>query len=81
MIYSYCLTRFIHLSVLLDFGAPNPSRHHKSCSQSLGGGLPGDLPLALEEQRLQHRRVGMAEARLRRPRYLLEVSEAGKSGC
>ena len=65
---------FLHLSGLLDFGAPNPGRQHKACIRHLGGRRPGRLPLSLKVWRLRHQRIGVAED-------LLGVSVASKTGC
>ena len=78
---TYCLPLFLHPSVLLAFGAPNPGRRHIACIQRRGGGRLGGLPLALEGWRCRPQRMGMAKARLRPTRRRPGVSAAEMDGC
>ena len=81
MLATYFILQFLHSSVLLDFGAPNPGRPHRSCSWRLGGRHNGGLPHAIGERRLRPWRRGMAEDRLRRPNRFIGGRAAGMAGC
>ena len=72
---------FLYPSGLLDFGAPNPGRHHISCSRRQVGGHMGVLPLALEGQHRRPQRVGVAEVQLGPPIRLTGVIVAEMAGC
>ena len=74
MLATYCLLLFLHPSGLLDFGAPNPGRHHIACSQCQGGGLLGGITLALEGWRCWPQRVGVVETQQKST----EVSSRGE---
>ena len=78
---TYCLTIFLHPSVILDFGAPNPGIHHTSCSQRRRGRHLGGIPLALEVRCWWPQCVGVTEARLRPPMRLPGASTSEIDGC
>ena len=71
---------FLHPSVLLDFGAPNPVRHHIECSRCQLVGRLGGLPLALEGWCFWPQRMGVVETRMGTPMRIPGVSAAEMAG-